>query len=209
MNEIEKMNEEIIVLKDDAKANGALLISISSSLEPIQSGLKFFRDNWGKIKKRLDVDKSGKIELRELMNPWFMKLILMVFASLIIGSVLETVYSFIITGVIVDGVMSFGNWDWSGLFSILKVVAVPFILSLGAKYLIDDYDGRLKAKDAIIAQDKIDLATEKNGRINDGNKHDIAMTQLQGSMDVKNQEIEWLRAYEGKEIPSFLKNKQL
>lgn len=208
MNKLEEMQEEIITLKSDAKANGDLLISISSSLEPIQSGLKFFRDNWGKIKKKLDVNKSGKIELKEWFNPWFLKLILVVFASLMIGSVIDIVLAFLQSGILVDGIMSYGQWDWTGLFDMLNVVGVPFLISLAVKYLIDDYDGRLKAKDKVIFTVRDELATEKQGRLNDQNKHEIAMTQLQGSMDVKNQEIEWLRAYEGKEIPSFLKNTQ-
>jgi len=175
-------------------------------LEPIQSGLKFFRDNWGKIKKRLDVNKNGKIDLKEWFNPWFLKLILVVFASLIIGSVIDIIVVFFQTGIMVEGLRQYGQWDWSGLFDMLNIVGVPFLISLAVKYLVDDYDGRLKEKDKIIADNLIKIAEEKQGRISDTNKHDLELVQLQGSMDVKNQEIEWLRAYEGKEIPTFLKN---
>ncbi len=63
------------------------------------------------------------------------------------------------------------------------------------KSSLDDYDDRLKMKDDVIHSQDAILQRERLNKITDDNKHDIEMTQIKGSLKVKNQEIDWLTKY--------------
>lgn len=182
-------------LDDMKKENGEVAHMAETSYEATKSivqdiitvgkDLTFFRKKWKEIKPILDTNKDGKIQVKELFNPWFLKLILITFLGLFVGALGETILTFVISG----------DWSWVGIVEMFNTIGIPFLIGLAAKFLIDDYDGRLKAKDLIVTTLKETLQTERLNKVNDDNKHEISMTQLVNSLDLKNIEIDWLNKY--------------
>lgn len=170
-----KLNEKNIeALKD-----------ITSSLAEYSEPLRMIKKYGKQFKKIFDKNKDGKIQIKELMNPEFFKWILVVLLTIAISVITSVITQWIFDGILNLGIMGI----------VLQFIIAPFVMGVMIKSTMDDYDGRLKKKDKEILKLKEDLATEKNGRTNDENKHEIEKTQLQGSMELKKQEIEWLRTY--------------
>ena len=147
--------------------------------------LNWFTKNWPKIKKRLDTNHDGIIQIKELANPWFLKIVLVNFLAIITQIILITILRGLTTG----------SWGWDSVMVGLSAVIGPFIVGMLTKYIVDDYDHRLKIKENMIIKLKEQLANEKMDRKSDINKHEIEMTQLSGSLELKNQEINWLNKY--------------
>ena len=60
---------------------------------------------------------------------------------------------------------------------------------------VPEIQRRLKTKEDDIAKLNVIIQKERLEKINDDNKHEIALVQLAGSLDSKNQEIDWLTKY--------------
>ena len=52
------------------------IADIQFSFKDVGSNLNWIKKNWSKIRKKLDTNKDEVIQLKELANPWFIKIVL-------------------------------------------------------------------------------------------------------------------------------------
>ena len=76
------------------------------------------------------------MKTKELANPWFYKIVLVNLLAIVLQVVLMT---------LVIGITG-GGWSFDIIVICLGSVVGPFIVGIVSKYIIDDYDGRLKEK---------------------------------------------------------------
>jgi hypothetical protein len=136
-------------------------VNIFNSEDPTDSIIKRLLNLLGKEKgkiiyeallSKVDVNGNKKIELKEVLNPWVIKWMLIILGSIVVGVFTSTVYVYLETGV----------WSWLNLSSIIDTVAVPFILGLAFKSYTDDYDRRLKSTETENGNLKRDMDIQKN-----------------------------------------------
>jgi len=159
MKEVEHVSEVV------HKSQESLVNHISGD---IAKNLTWFRKNWSKIKKRLDKNKDGIIQIKELANPWFIKIMLVTLLSISIPPILMT---------ILWGLMGSG-WSWEIVLSMLTTIIGPFLIGLLSKFIVDDYDGRLK--DLVLINDNLKQKEKvmEIQMINEQNRHAIEIENI-------------------------------
>ncbi|MHA1919931.1 MAG: hypothetical protein ACTSWX_09320 [Promethearchaeota archaeon] len=146
----------------------------------VGKNLDFFVKNWNKIKKILDTNNDGIIQLKELANPWFIKIVLVNFIAIIIQIGMTT----LITGLTGEG------WNWNNIMIGISAVIGPFLVGIITKFIVDDYDGRLRLKDKIIQKHVQKIKELELARIADKNKHEQDIHQLELAVELKKQYID-------------------
>lgn len=159
--------------------------SVFKTIEQFNEPLKFINKNKKQFVKMFDKDGDGKIQLKELMNPEFFKWILIVLLSVGSTVLFNTFSNWLFNGIA----------EWGIPVTVMQYLIGPFIFGIMVKGTMDDYDKRIKKKTIEILDLEHLIQKERLTKINDDNKHEIAMTQLVNSLDLKNQEIEWLKVY--------------
>lgn len=154
MAEVEHVSEVV------HKSQEALVNHISGD---IADNLNWFRKNWSKIKKKLDKNKDGIIQVKELANPWFIKIVLVNLLAIVIQLLLIT----LVGGFVGDG------WTWEPVLIGLSAVVGPFLVGLITKFVVDDYDGRLKDMTEIVNNLKQNESVMNIQMINEQNRHGI------------------------------------
>jgi len=167
---------------------------IKFEFKDVGSNLNWIKKNWDKIKKKLDKNKDGIIQVKELANPWFIKIVLV--NLLAIGT---QIFLFSFIDYLVNGI-----WDWNTILIGLSTIVGPFMVGMITKFIVDDYDRRLKK----LTKDKFDLRKSVDKKeielIEEKSKSKISLaqkdvqyieeiSQLKIALDVKNEEIIKLR----------------
>ena len=159
-------------------------MTIRMKLKQIDTAVKTVLE---KGKKMIDTNGDGVIDKQEikeaLMNPQFFKLIAISILSLLLPETISWIQESIEAGMIVP----------NGMLDLIKIIVVPFLMTVMFKKWLDDYASEAAKKDEKVKSLENDLINEKAGRLQDANKAEIEMLQLAGAMDLKNQEIVWIR----------------
>ena len=146
-----------------------------------------------KAKKELDTNGDGKISKSELLSSHTLKFVLGAMLSLMLGTLLL---------IIKDWVSGINPTD--SFLGLVGTYAVPFMMTYFLKSTTDDYQGRVKEGEKAIKLLETQVLCEKAGRQDDNAKSELELLQLTGAMDLKNQEIQWLK--EG--YPEYIKDEE-
>ena len=141
------------------------------------------------LKNKMDTNEDGIVQSRELLNPNNVKIILVTILSLLLPEMITWIQLCIANE----------SFQANGMFGLLQIVIVPFVLIYFFRSVLEDYQGKLKAKDEQIETLKEDLKTEQLDRRDDHAKAEIEVLQLEGAIETKKMEIEWIR--EGYNLP--------
>ena len=135
------------------------------------------------LKKKLDTNGDGVIQSNELLNPNNIKIILVTILALLLPESITWVQLCI----------EEGSFQSNGMFDLLQIVIVPFILIYFFKSVLEDYQGKLKGKDDEIKELENSLISQKAARQQDASKAEIELLQLEGALTAKDMEISWIR----------------
>jgi hypothetical protein len=154
--------------------------------------------------KYLDTNNDKKLSIREVLSKRALNLFLVVLSTILFNPLLDIILdSFTIFFELPDSTLQ------NNLFIIvLQIIAVPFILLYFFKSVIDEYSENVKGyemqtealKESLhnkIADWKTKYQNEKNAYDNEKVKTQIQVAQLEGALEVKNNENQiWKTQFE-------------
>jgi len=143
--------------------------------------ISWFKDKWQKIRVKLRLDKVDAMKVKELANPWFYKIVLVNLLAIFIQIVLMT---------IVIGITG-GGWSFDLILICLSSIVGPFVVGIISKFIIDDYDARLREEGKIIVELKHMQKIMELERLGERNVHEneIAALRLKHAGEIHQLEL--------------------
>lgn len=185
------MDKEIGELKHGVETIGAAQSAVCDEINKIADAIPRFR----KLLNLFDTNKDGRVSFKELLNPELLKMLLVFVITCFIIPLLDIIQAFLTHVPSTSGNL---------LFELFKFIIGPVIFVFYFRYLLNKImsvnDLKEKTKDGIIVEKDCTIKNLEdkyrkleNERMTEKAAMRIKEVQIEGALEAKNREIEYIK----------------